>query len=1000
MQHRLLPGEHLSRTHAPLAVVAVLLAACSGSSTAPGGGVAGLGASDTLRTGQSLTVTLVASDSARDLHMAGVRDSVYALTLHPVAGGIQVLVRDQADGSPVTRGSVVTGSGTDVTRTYDVEAHHTGPYLVSIASLQPGAAASVDVSLASVDVQPEHAAPVLRADSVVTSESLDGLGDIDRFSYSGTAGSVIRTTLSAVPGTPGNQALCLDLDDSTGTPVDFAIARASDTALQGSAGSGYALPASGTYWVEIGSGRNQCGGTLGGVDLPYVGPYRVAVFRVDSLPETRAAGLAPGDTVREAIDYPSDVDAFTVHGSPGAAIDVFLRALGTGLYRSVTLTALINGTPQISIASGPADTALDERHTGDLVFPASGQIVLSVAGVQEGGTLDTGPYELYVYPVNPAPEHVAAAITPGDTVVGEAIDEFGDVDEFHFTGQQGAAYDAILQARGAPASARLTLGVYDAGDSAIAPTTLSYGTDTAFMQTRSIGQTTGLFRLPASGTYTVRVAGWNDRDSTDRGSYRFILYPIDTLPETASPTLTFGDSVMNESLDVPGDVDVFTVALAESTGVVFDLRSPAFLAASLNPATGTDTIADILAGTASGRLHLSPGTYHLRVRGWDNDAIRTLAHGPFALRTYAFGFGPEIAKDTMTFGDTVTTETLMNRWDVDTFAFKVRSWQHGDLVLSDSGTATIIATLAPSGGPPFLDVLALGGSETFGVRRSARIDFPSSGWYTIRVQDYGYDSNFVAPTPFTVAMVKTDLSPEHASANLALGDSVVSEAIDYPGDVDDFDVSGTPGQLMTVSFAAATTPGKVQLQVIDTATDAQLGMVYGTTDTLWSGRLVVPATGHALITVLEPRYVGYSDCNQPGCGNVFSETGAYVFHVFSISLAPEIAGATLALGDTVSETIYPVGDIDEFTYSGTQGQTVGVYLEGEATSSFGGYGLSAQLIDPSNGAVLTSTAVFGVVATDSPAATLPRTGAYTVRVQTGQDNQGFGPYRIAVHPSP
>lgn len=146
--------------------------------------------------------------------------------------------------------------------------------------------------------------------------------------------------------------------------------------------------------------------------------------------------------------------------------------------------------------------------------------------------------------------------------------------------------------------------------------------------------------------------------------------------------------------------------------------------------------------------------------------------------------------------------------------------------------------------------------------------------------------------------------------------------------------------------------------------------------------------------MLEPRF-----CDPFfGCGSVpYSKVGGHFFKVIAINRAPEQGSAIVVLGDTIAETIDPVGDVDEFTLTGVQGQRIEVYFQTpNGTCCF--EPLVLELMDPSSDAVLGSLSSRNPTANLEDQSTgvvaLPRTGDYRLRVRGGTDRYGTGAYRF------
>lgn len=222
----------------------------------------------------------------------------------------------------------------------------------------------------------------------------------------------------------------------------------------------------------------------------------------------------------------------------------------------------------------------------------------------------------------------------------------------------------------------------------------------------------------------------------------------------------------------------------------------------------------------------------------------------------------------------------------------------------------------------------------------------------------------------------------------------MTEPIDAPGDLDEFTVTATPGQDMSIIFDGRDgfTGPFVYMWVYDPATFDTLAVQAGQFRRI-AGPFQVPASGQFKIAVLQPR--GLSGlCYDATCGGVFTFVGSYGFHVIAVNRAPENVAAAYTVGDTVrGETISPVGDVDGFTSSGTPGEQLTLFDRLTATSSLDS-AIVLEVIDPATGTSLvgSNTAVFG--SSDFfpvGAFTVPVSGTFIVRAHVyGEHGYGVG----------
>ena len=131
--------------------------------------------------------------------------------------------------------------------------------------------------------------------------------------------------------------------------------------------------------------------------------------------------------------------------------------------------------------------------------------------------------------------------------------------------------------------------------------------------------------MPVDGEYRVRVEG----AGSDFGfPYDLYLYRIDTLPEHSPSVITPGDSIGDERIDLPGDIDDFFLTVAGGDGLSFQAWKAAGEGASLvavlrHAAADTASLGGGFAFTldslgdsvsSSGTFVTPPGTYLLSIQ--------------------------------------------------------------------------------------------------------------------------------------------------------------------------------------------------------------------------------------------------------------------------------------------------------------------------------------------------------------------------------------------------
>lgn len=936
----------------------------------------------------------VAVGSSRWYSFAASANGVYTVFLEAVQGEVFLTVVDST--RPTWVASITASEGGASLEDNPTDNFGTptgGVYRLRVSPFGAGGA-RFRFKVYAIDVAPENVQARFRIGDTVAGETIDPIVDLDRFVAHGDSGQEIVAVVET-QGPAGSGSVALDVADSVANTLlgyVFADASASIPLTTGR------LRLTGTHDYQF-----SLGSVTSNQYPRYRGPYRFWTYVINRAPEHRAAPL-PFDTevAQESIDREGDVDEFTFQGNAGQQFNVFLQAP-----RAFHLEVARQGSGPFALAAAaPGDTALFDHATGR--FPVqAGAHVVRVLGSDSHQVADTGRYRVYVYAIDPRPEHVPATIALGDTVSGEQIERPGDIDEFTFSGLAGEELNAFFQAEDRSQRTFLQLDVFEPAGG-LFRSVQSSGTDTSLIQ-----RATGTFVLPTTGTYRVRVWSESFMDQ-GRGPYRFFFYRINRAPESVPATLTLGDSLTGERIDLPGDIDEFAYTVPATT--------LASLVLARTSGTSQDCVRSLILDGAGNQLHeetvpwgcngtpettrgsgpfvLPGGSYTLRVQGAGG------YRGGYTVRTFPLDSLPESVTASVAIGDTVSGEGVGLPGDYDVFTFSGRKGQHLDVYLQglaaalDSNQYRFVADVRGPTRPEALGFVSTPlSSTTLNAHRMRRIDLPTTGVYRLAVYS-GHDGHLLDEVgPYRVAVVTVPAGPETAAAGLVPGDSVTTERIDNDEDVDEFVLTGNPDQEVAVFLHAGETQG-LTVVAYDTATGDILDATPSFVALESTGRFRLPASGVAGIRVYHPR-----PCPPdlvapqfPGCDG--GGLGSYFLKVVPINRAPEIAAAAVVPGDTVNgEAIDPRGDVDEFTVTAAQGQTLIGYLQTPlGTTSF--EGIVLRVVDATTGAVL------GSVASGNPTPNLedqstgpivlPYTGAYTIRVEGGSDRNVAGPYRFKV----
>ena len=810
---------------------------------------------------------------------------VYALVYATVTtGAIEISLEDVShsiDLGPVT----VTAGGDSIGTTplLQVTEPQAGTLTLTVTGSPKGSGATYQLLYYVLSDAPEHVADSIFVGDTVDKERLDLPGDVDTYRVFAPAASDFAIVLEEVGGAGVmcaslgfGSALCLT---SAGVPLATDAVHAPL--------SGYM-----SYVIRSGDGVPPS-------SPEYQGSYRLWSYLIDRAPE-RAPAAAPFNTIisGESIDRTADIDEFRFTAGADSEIAVFYQATATSHLEVVDPSGQVIGT---RVASRP-DTAMFGAMSGRLVLSPGKTYTARV--VSDGHALaDTGAYRLYVYAVNPGPEHAPALLAPGDSVMQEAIDLPGDVGEFHGAISESTWVNlAVGDSEPMPVENSLRADLLDSATGQVVASASAYGegTTTQF-GTGTLGQT-GAMQL-APGHYVVRVAAQAVQGfSTLRGPYQLWLHTFTLGPEHVSDTLAIGDTVISETLAPEADKDVFRFygTRAQHVDLAFQglgapLPQGSFVAYVRDP--GGQPLAALYSAVSSptrvvesGRMDLAAtGWYTISVYGgsWPTPVLGET--GPYRLALVPIGSAPETASPAVVVGDSVTTEALENADDLDQFMLTATPGRQVVVLLGTpagcTGSEPLLQAVDTATGA-VLAAVSTCPSVTQPMEVTAPVAVPASGQLAISVS-FGHASSFrecfdercgggdIGRTPYVFQVLPFSSLPETAPATYVLGDTVSTEAVDRPGDVDEFTLAATPGATLQPFFRELADPQPagsfLTIEVVDSATGAVLTSgTYGSGQTTFvsPGTFVVPASGVVLIRV-----------NGTGYQTNEISTGPYAFYV-------------------------------------------------------------------------------------------------------------------------
>lgn len=572
---------------------------------------------------------------------------------------------------------------------------------------------SYSISVAPFANSPEGRTALVQLDELVSESVLDRF-DEDRYIFDVESGSSYTLFLRVIGPNQTTQAVHVSFNEVGGSLTT----------------AGFGLDDQPRIRLAAGNGRMTIvikGDPATPTDA-YPRNYEFQVYRILPAPETAPATLIAGDTTTESINRNTDVDVFTVNGTPGALYSVFAQRLTT-TGRELRIEA--SGT---SVVEGPLVLLLDNAQrpllsstSGIMRAPASGTFQVTVSQETENGGLPAalryrGDYRLLVAHIDSAPELVPPSLVLGGSVTGEVLSPRTDVDEFTMTVSAPTVGQVVLERPDGSGSLRLS----------VAPTgmplaeQLTIGTGTT--GTASLG--TGRETWPA-GTHRLRVRAL--LDDSYSGPYLLRSYVLDTLPEGVSPNVTVGVPV-DEAIEPPGDLDryVFQGTAGQHVSVTLDVPDPTEPRMNLQVESpdGTQGFAEgsgPIAGVMDTRRFTLPytGTYAIRVLP-NGSGASTVNRGAYRLLVTGLSGATETHAGTIAVGDTIATEATDTPGDVDEFVLQATPGQQVQVWLDspdlrvdlfDPVTATV-----------------LGHADGFGAR-TPFVSMPPGGQVLVRVYE-------------------------------------------------------------------------------------------------------------------------------------------------------------------------------------------------------------------------------------------------------------------------
>jgi hypothetical protein len=563
--------------------------------------------------------------------------------------------------------ATVTSVGTDASLDDQVSGalvlRDSTTYVVTVRGMGADDAGPYRVLLRVTDPRPESRERTIAIGDTIT-ESIDQYGDVDEFSFDGTAGEEIIVFFQALNEQPTGTGLTLTLTDSTAhAEIRTIESDGAERALENETSYRLRLISTGRFLIRIqgltfftAPGRNGRG------------PYRFLVYPIDRAPEGTPGTVAVRDTVAEAIDAVGDIDEFTFDGSAGQELEVNLQILD-GLSSNLLLEVW-QGESRYAAASTRVQGALDDNGTGRFTLPVAGTYTVRLSSADRGAPDSaTGHYRFELYPVDRSPEAARATVSIGDTLTGESIDRPGYVDEFTFAGSAGEQLVVFFNLVDSTSPGMLDLDV-------IAPDGVTrVGVAKVGLPGEYTPATTARVTMSTTGTYTLRVYGVR----VNVGAYTMELYHVDPAPESAASAVPLGVWVTGESIDREGDFDEYTFDATAGQRILMRVQ------AEPGSSRGFYLLSDIpLWVTSSGQYSShrftlpETRTYAIQVGGYLTGSSG-YGVGPYRFMVYAADPAPETADAAYAIGDTLSSESIDVPGDYDEFTFAATAGDSLDL---------------------------------------------------------------------------------------------------------------------------------------------------------------------------------------------------------------------------------------------------------------------------------------------------------------------------------
>jgi hypothetical protein len=541
----------------------------------------------------------------------------------------------------------------------ELEGHTTGRFVIPTAgkyrlsagylgvletSAENPGTGSYRILLRRINRSPEHVPVVVVPGDTLNGESIDFVGDVDEFQVPVVADSAYNVFVQ-MGGSSENASLQLTVLSGQ-EEIAFAASNVGDSALAGRFTGNFTASATGSLKVRVLGPSDRVGLQRG--------PYRLFVYPIDRSPELAPATLAAGDSVTETIEYPGDIDNFTLSRPSTGVVNLILHR-SADRPEWLDLTWAPGGESETVNCFGffPATSA--GCPTGRRTL--TGPLPLTIASQLGATTPFRGEYSLVAIAIDTTAE-VSPQIVLNQPI-SEELNPRGDMDIFELNYSAGTLIELVGTGGGVPGN-----GVNFTFENPSGVFMPGYADEFPI--------TSGRMTLPTSGIYRIRVYG------SPTGAVAPYTLEVRTFPsgtESVPGSLSPGDSVSTEAIDQLGDVDDFVITATPGSEVQTFVREGSFRLFADAVVAGSSTLIQAGVHSSTGRV-IVPASGKFGVRIYEprrfSSSLRVSDFGftgAYSVSVHQINRAPETLGAALTLGMTMNGESMDIEGDVDEFTF-------------------------------------------------------------------------------------------------------------------------------------------------------------------------------------------------------------------------------------------------------------------------------------------------------------------------------------------